>query len=46
MQARGKATQGKVAQAVVGAEAIEIKATVPDHQVRPALARFGLEHTQ
>jgi hypothetical protein len=42
MQARGKATQGKVAQAVAGAEAIEIKATVPDHQVRPGLARFGL----
>jgi hypothetical protein len=41
-QQRGKATQGKVAKAVAGAEAIEIKATVPDHQVRPALARFGL----
>jgi hypothetical protein len=42
MQARGKATQGKVARAVAGAEAIEIKATVPDHQVQAALARFGL----
>jgi hypothetical protein len=42
MQQRGKATQGKVAKAVAGAEAIEIKATVPDHQVRAALARFGL----
>jgi hypothetical protein len=42
MQARGKATQGRVAQAVAGAEAIEIKATVPDRQVRAALARFGL----
>jgi hypothetical protein len=42
MQARGKATQNKVARAVAGAEAIEIKATVPDHQVQFALARFGL----
>jgi hypothetical protein len=42
MQARGRATQNKVAQAVAGAEAIEIKATVPDHQVQQALARFGL----
>jgi hypothetical protein len=42
MQQRGKPTQGKVAQAVAGAEAIEIKATVPEHQVRAALARFGL----
>ncbi len=42
MQARGKATQNKVARAVAGAEAIEIKATVPDHQVQAALARFGL----
>ena len=31
---RGAATQGKVAKAVAGAEAIEIKATVPDHQVK------------
>jgi hypothetical protein len=43
MQARGKSTQGKVAQAVAGAEAIEIKATVPNHQVQAALARFGLD---
>ena len=42
---RGAATQGKVAQAVAGAEAIEIKATIPDHQVRGALARFGLTQT-
>jgi len=42
MQQRGKATAGQVAKAVAGAEAIEIKATVPDHQVRAALARFGL----
>jgi hypothetical protein len=42
MQARGKATQDKVARAVAGAEAIEIKATVPNHQVQSALTRFGL----
>ena len=42
MQQRGKATAGLVAKAVAGAEAIEIKATVPDHQVGMALERFGL----
>lgn len=42
MQARGKATRNVVAQAVAGAEAIEIKATVAHHQVAAALARFGL----
>ena len=42
---RGTATQGKVARAVAGAEAIEIKATIPDHQVGGALARFGLTQT-
>ncbi len=39
---RGAVTRGKVAKAVAGAEAIEIKATIPDRQVRQALARFGL----
>jgi hypothetical protein len=39
---RGAATRGKVAKAVAGAETIEIKATIPDHQIRQALARFGL----
>ena len=39
---RGAATRGKVAKEVAGAEAIEIKATIPDHQISEALARFGL----
>jgi hypothetical protein len=39
---RGAATKGKVAEAVSGAEAIEIKATIPNHQIRDALKRFGL----
>ena len=39
---RGAATRGKVADAVAGAEAIEIKATIPDHQIDSALARLGL----
>jgi hypothetical protein len=39
---RGAATRGKVAKAVAGAEAIEIKATIPDHQIKEALKRFGL----
>jgi hypothetical protein len=39
---RGAATRGKVAKEVAGAEAIEIKATIPDHQIRQALKRFRL----
>lgn len=39
---RGAATRGKVAREVAGAEAIEIKATIPDHQIAAALKRFGL----
>jgi len=39
---RGAATQGQVARQMAGAEAIEIKATVPDHQIRQALERFNL----
>ena len=39
---RGAATRGKVAGMVAGAEAIEIKATIPDHQIEGALARYGL----
>jgi hypothetical protein len=39
---RGTATRGKVAKAVAGAEGIEIKATIPDHQIKGALRRFGL----
>jgi hypothetical protein len=39
---RGAATRSKVAKAVAGAEAIEIKATIPNHQIRQALARFHL----
>ena len=39
---RGAATRGKVAQQVAGAEAIEIKATIPDRQIEAALKRFGL----
>ncbi len=35
--------QGKVARATAGAEAIEIKATIPDRQIRTALRRFGLD---
>ena len=39
---RGAATRGKVAKAMAGAEGIEIKATIADHQIKQALARFGL----
>jgi len=39
---RGVNTRGRVASAVAGAEGIEIKATIPEHQVDHALQRFGL----
>lgn len=39
---RGAASRGKFARAVAGAEGIEIKATVPDHQVRQALKLFRM----
>jgi hypothetical protein len=39
---RGAATRGKYAQAMAGADAIEIKATIPDHQIGKALKRYGL----
>jgi len=39
---RGSATRGKVAKAIAGADDIEIKATVPHHQIKQALKRFGL----
>jgi hypothetical protein len=39
---RGSATRGKVAMAIAGADDIEIKATVPHHQIKQALKRFGL----
>ena len=42
---RGAATRGKVAAAMAGAEAIEIKATIPDRQIRSALKRYGLTET-
>jgi hypothetical protein len=42
---RGAATRGKVAKAVAGAEAIEIKATIPDRQIKAALAQFGLKRS-
>ena len=39
---RGAATRGKGARDVAGAEAIEIKVTIPDRQIGQALARFRL----
>jgi hypothetical protein len=39
---RGSATRGRVAKAIAGADDIEIKATVPHHQIKQALKRFGL----
>ncbi len=39
---RGAATRGKVAKAIAGSDDIEIKATVPHHQIKQALKRFGL----
>ena len=39
---RGAKTRGRVAQAMAGADAIEIKATIPDHQIEEALKRYKL----
>jgi hypothetical protein len=39
---RGAATRNKVADKVAGVDAIEIKVTIPDAQVEPALSRYGL----
>jgi adenylate cyclase class IV len=39
---RGAATRGRVAKEIAGADDIEIKATVPHHQIKQALKRFGL----
>lgn len=43
MVTREKATQGRIARAMTGAGAIEIKATLPHHQIKSALKRFGLK---
>ena len=37
---RGANTRGRVAHAMAGADAIEIKATIPDHQIGEALERY------
>jgi hypothetical protein len=42
---RGAATRGRVAREIAGADDIEIKATVPHHQIKTALKRFGLAPT-
>jgi len=39
---RGVQTRGRVARAMAGADAIEIKATIADHQIKAALKRYGL----
>jgi hypothetical protein len=39
---RGEKTKGRYARLLAGAEAIEIKATIPQAQVKPALKRYGL----
>lgn len=43
MVTRGEATAGRVAQAMEGAAAIEIKVTIPHHQIKSALKRFALK---
>ena len=39
---RGAHTRGRMARAMAGAEAIEIKATIPDRQIEEALKRYKL----
>lgn len=40
---RGAATMGQVARTMAGADAVEIKATIPDHQVDAAMRRYALD---
>jgi hypothetical protein len=42
MMERGASTMGRYARLLEGAEAIEIKATIPQRQIKTALARYGL----
>jgi len=39
---RGAASESAVGKLVVGVDAIEVKATIPDHQIDAALARYDL----
>jgi hypothetical protein len=39
---RGAKTRGQYARLLAGAEAIEIKATIPQQQIKPALKRYNL----
>ena len=39
---RGAKTRGRVAHAMAGADAIEIKVTIPDKQMAQTLKRFKL----
>lgn len=40
---RGAETEGQMARMMAGADAVEIKATIPDHQVNAAMRRYALE---
>jgi hypothetical protein len=42
MVERGASTRGRYARLLAGAEAIEIKATIPQPQIKAALKRYGL----
>jgi hypothetical protein len=39
---RGAATRDQIGEQVTGVEAIEVKATIPDHQIDSALTRYNL----
>ena len=39
---RGAATKDQIGQLVAGVDAIEVKATIPDHQIEPSLHRYQL----
>jgi hypothetical protein len=42
IKSRGAHTKGRAAKAVAGSDFVEIKATIPPHQVTQAMARFDL----
>jgi hypothetical protein len=41
--ANGEENRGRIARAMAGVDGVEIKATIPQHQIQPAMELYGLE---
>jgi hypothetical protein len=44
--ANGEESRGRIARAMAGVDGVEIKATIPPHQVEMALVQYGLKRTE